>query len=196
MKSQRSLDQVAVELAEADRVLKKAEKAKEDLRSEFFFCATEQVKSERVLKRRALTIPKEFFHLTKMSFEDFVASRYPTWRLAEYESESMVHQFVLIIEEDPEYLPFEYIHAETREVVSRQVASAPPQVDTNTLKAEFPAVWEKIMKPVVVYELNDEALTTAVVEDPSLVGVLQRHYCYPRKPSKKLGPIRVAKEEE
>lgn len=196
MKSQkRSLAEVTTELAAVDRKLKATEKTRETLRAEFFFCATEQIKMEPLAKR-VLTLPKAFFHLTKMGFEDFVTSRYPTWRLENYESLPGTDTFTLIIEEDPEYVPYEYINDRTREVVSRQVASSSPQIDTETLKMERPDLWEKIMKPVITYEVNDEALTTAVVEDPSIVAVLQRHYCYPRKPSKKLGPIRVAKEEE
>lgn len=190
----RSIDEVARDLSDADRILKHAEKAKESLRKEFFSLATEQVRVTHVLKKRALTIPKSFFDTTGMTFEQFVVSRYPTWRLAEHKQED--EMVVLIIEEDPDFSPFTYQHPETREIITRQVAEASPQIDLETLRLENPLVWLEITRPVTSYELNEEALTALCVERPEIVALIQRHYRYGRKPSQKLAPIRVAKDEE
>lgn len=192
MSTQTELNKIVKELVTTDHKLRELNEKRDALRLKFFEYAEEGVKQDVGLVKRTVTVPIQFFIVTKMEFEDFSSSRYPEWRIVEVKQEAK--DVVFLLEQDPVYLPWSYTHPTTRHVVSKQIAIPSPSLDSDTFRLDQPELWGKVMKPVTTYEPDPVEIQQAIQENPDLVSVFQAHTKY-KKPTQKLGPIRMEKTE-
>jgi len=196
------LKTLILDLRKMDRITKKAEAKKKELRSELFDYATSE-NSEGVLARQVITIPLGFLNNIGMQENHFLASRYPGWRKVESrkvndqgeeDREGTLIEFLL--EKDPAYLPFS-IEVEDnglRITAGRTIQQNSPELDQRSLQKDMPEVFDKIMKPVVSYEVDTVKLEELLAKKPELLPRLELHFAYPT-PITKLSPIREKKDE-
>lgn len=195
-------EKVAAELIRVDREIKAAEKRKATYRGALFDHATE-VASKRVLARKVITLEKGWLGKVGISLDDFLTTRYPQWNLVEIEAEEQDDGTTLLhylLEENPVYQSFEIV-TEIEEddkiekvKTGRSIQQNDPTFDFDTLKRDMPEVFDRIMVPVISYELDEVAVIKVLEEDPSLHAKLQLHMSFP-KPITKLSPSRVVKED-
>jgi hypothetical protein len=193
-----NVEYVILQLADLDKKVKDAEEKKKQKRTELFHFAT--LENERqVLPRKTMRLPVGFLNKIKMQENDYLASRHPGWRKVESRKVDDSGQgdpngrwIEYLLEKDPAYLPwtFEVIGLSGETITAgRQVQQKAPEFDQRTLQLDLPEVFDKIMTPVVVYEVNGDKLETLLSEKPELLPEIERHFAFPA-PISKLSSIK------
>jgi hypothetical protein len=97
-----------------------------------------------------------------------------------------------LLEKDPAYLPYS-VEFEDFEGITftagRTIQQNSPEIDQRTLQKDMPEVFDTIMKPKVVYEVDTDKLEALLAEEPELLSKLELHFAYP-KPVTKLASIK------
>lgn len=167
------LTELSQELYELSTEIAEREARRGKLRKELFNFATEQIKiaesTSGTLPMKSVVIPEGWLEKIDISKEDFFKSRYPGWIILSEKGG------VYIIMKDPEYISWEYVDPDTHIKVAKQIQESTPEIDWKTLQLEDPELFERLAAPVVDYELNEEEYNRVVVENPTVVSILQRH---------------------
>ncbi len=178
------LSDITQRLGEAHRRWKEAEKAKNDARDEFFRAIKESAgpdmvaqgveEIEAVNEEEALRVAQRRFHRHKVL--DVVEQDVGRWKV--------------ILEEDLDYRPYQYVNPIDGQVYSKIIAENAPSLDDEALQTDHPDLWNRITREVYSRELLPlEEL------DPEDVEALQPYITIP-KPSIRMGNPRKATSEE
>ncbi len=127
--------------------------------------------AEHLLPTLTETIPNSFFEDTGMSHERFMATRYPSWNLIKLIEDD--EETTFIFRKRPEYMG-KVIELEDAKVSKIAVEYA-PEIDWESLGAEYPELAEKLSKEEVRKVVNDEALEQEAKDNPDLFAILRRH---------------------
>ena len=140
-----------------------------------------------------------------MTMDEFVESRFPGWIVEHVEKDIRTGDTVLIVKKDPNYMPLvidteyapDFFHEPKPVRVSKLVNEYSPEVDWETLTAEFPDLAEQLGKAVtrVEIELDEDVLERMVEEEPDILAKLQRHL-KTKKPVLKMTAREVQANEE
>lgn len=197
------INKLIEDLAYADRAEKLAKARKSELREQLFHVATLE-NEDNILPRQTFTIPVGFLNKVGMPENIFLASRWPGWRKIESrrvngDGEALPNgEWVeYLVEKDPAYLPWS-VEAQVDGltiVAGRSVQQKAPEIDQRTLQKDMPEVFDKIMKPVVNYEVDADKLQNLITDDPSMLAKIQLHFAYP-DPIAKLSPIKEIKDAD
>lgn len=173
-----NLSKLAYKQARIAQLLKRLEDAKKELRQELFEVADDSYEGKDYLVPvTSIYVPIEFFEKTGMSYEDFVATRYPAWELVSKSGDFDIK--VLILRKKTEYMPWEYEDDEVS--VARSISEATPDIDWDSMQLVDPDLFDRLAIPVTKYELNESVLQGAINEDKSIVTRL-RLYTVSKKP--------------
>ena len=195
------LNQIVLDLAETYKVEKKAEKLKKDLRAALFHAATLD-NSKGVLPRKTMRLPLGFLNKIGMQENHYLQSRHPGWRKVESRRingagvEDHTGLWIeFLLERDPAYLPYtiEAAGRGIRVTAGRTIQQKSPEMDQRSLQKDLPEVFDKIMKPVVVYEVDTDKLKDLITKQPELLPEIERHFAYP-DPVAKLSPIKEVED--
>lgn len=157
-----------------------AEKKKKEYR-QMFFDSIEFKPSE--LARQSVFVPLG---------EDpmkWAAIWYPRWRVVA--GGRVLDEWKIVIEEDPKYKSFTFIHPTSHKVYQRTVAESSPQVDLNELKEKNPLLYEKVTQ----YPVVEKILKPLNSLDPEDLAKLVK-YLQPPKLTLRMEKPRDAKPEE
>ena len=180
-----TLDEVLVELNKVTEEEKQAKLKKEELRAQLFDFADEDYEDkEYLLPTTTITIPYEFWFTTGFEEDGFFESRYPTWEVIGREESVTRLSTTYVLRKKPRYMPFAYEGEELK--LTKSVTEPTPDIDWETLEAECPDLFNKIVTEVVKYELDGDALLEAIEENPEVVAILQRHSYYTREPQQRV----------
>jgi hypothetical protein len=135
----------------------------------------------------------------------FLASRFPGWRKVESrkvndsgEEDPADWKWIeYLLEQDPAFMPWsvEVVDFEGVTVTAgRSIQQKAPEIDQRTLQKDLPEVFDKIMKPVVQYEVDVEKLEALLAEDPALLPKLELHFAFPA-PISKLASIKEVSDD-
>lgn len=186
-----SISEIARELKKVDVLRKEVEARRSFLRDEFFNEATGHVRTSS-LPRKVVVIENSFWARAELNETHFFVTRYPSWRVVERKSNEVEATYIL--ERDPSFVPWSFTDEETNIVVARQIVEATPEIDWVTLHKDRPDIFDRISRPKVIIELDEEGFGKATEEFPELPEVISRHLKV-KPPVKKLAPIREETEE-
>ena len=180
-----TLNEVTTKLGSSYREWKKSEKDKESYRKDFFDAVT---KTEPDLEQKYLKVNA----LTPQGVEEFVAKKYPRWRVADLRPDSEEdHSWEVIIEERPEFKTYSYVNKDDGFVYTKQVSSGSIFVDDERLADENPSLYEQV---TVIPEPQRQLRPLEELE-PELLAKLAE-YMYEGPPKVSLAAPRKAKPEE
>jgi hypothetical protein len=194
---------VVLGLHQADKTEKAAKKKKSELREALFHLAT-IYSEDQVLAKRTTQLPVGFLNKIGMPENVFIASRWPGWRKVESrkvndegEPDSNGEWIEYLLEKDPAYLRYdtEEVEGELTITAGRTIQQNPPEIDQRTLQKDLPEVFDAIMKPHVVYEVDNDKLEALLLENPELIPKIELHLAHP-EPIVKLSPIREVKDPD
>src|SRR5438105_636461 len=126
---------------------KHAERAKNELRDEFFRQINDHLKDE-VAPQLVVEFPTDDEEEALRQAQ----RQYVRYRIV---ATSKVDQgYQVILEEDPECRPFTYINPADGKVYQRIVSEGSPSLDDEELKQEKPELWQAITREVTTRELK------------------------------------------
>lgn len=194
----KNLTQVIIDLDEAIKAEKKAEKIKKELRGHLFHVATLE-NEKKVLPRKTIRLGVGFLNSIGMQENHFLASRFPGWnKVASRKVNDKGEQaqngtwIEYLLERDPAILPWS-IEVEKGDGSSlsagRSIQQKSPELDQRSLQKDMPEVFDKIMNPKVIYEVDVAKLEALIAAKPDLLPQLELHFSYP-EPVSKLSSIK------
>ena len=198
-----NLKSVVIGLARADQKEKQAKKEKSDYRSQLFHIATLE-RGSAVLPQRTIKIPVGFLNKIGMQENHFLVSRYPGWRKIQSRKvndagvEDREGKWIeYLLERDPALMPYTtQAKGDGFTVIAgRSIQQNDPELDQRSLQKDLPEVYDAIMVPKVVYEVNEDKLKALLSERPDLLPQIELHLAYPN-PIAKLTPIKEIAEGE
>jgi len=178
MKREEKLRQVAYKFYKAAQEEKRVKAEREELRSDLFRLLDYDFKGkDHLLPVRTFEVPEQFFRDTGLSYDEFVKTRSPGWKVEHVEKNVTTDLTTFVLKKDPNYVNriIEVDADEGKIQVSKEISEYPPEIDWETLVVERPDLYEKLAKEVVVIQLNDEELEKLFEEQPEELAVLQRH---------------------
>lgn len=129
-----TLEDITLKLGEADSLKKSSDKDRTKYKDLFFATATAML-SEGPLARKTVEIPKG-----TEGVEDFILSHNPGWSLMQVSED----ETKAVLEQDPKYLPFQFINPKDGKVYARSVREGSPMLDDDRLKVEDPDLYEEV----------------------------------------------------
>lgn len=179
MNRQERLEHLAKEIFLAKEKEKTYKEAIEDLRGKFFDLLEDDIRGKsHLLPVQTIEVPKEFFGTTGMTERDFIASRFPGWDVEHVEVNiaAGVHTFVL--KKNARYIPnVVEVELDGRKLrVSKEISEYEPDIDWNTLEAEDPKLFERLVRWEPTPVLDEDALEKMIEEKPEVLEKLRRHF--------------------
>jgi hypothetical protein len=172
-----NLTELGVEIADLNAEIKRLETQKDEKRKEFFAAANESyVDKEYLLPTTTLSVPLGIFIYIVET--EFLKTRFPSWEVIAQEDKPFQRDYVL--RKRPEYMPFSYQDEDVS--ISRSPSEGTPVVDWDHLKEYAPNIFEKLAKPVLSYELNEEALGELFNESPTIATVVTKYFTVHKAP--------------
>lgn len=197
MTREERLQQIAMDLFDISEEEKTNKKQRSELKEEFFRLLEYDFKGrDHILPVKTIEVPDSFWQSTKMTKDEFARSRFPGWNVEHVEKDITTGMTVFVLKRDPHYIPGiveisnEYDDGDTTIKVSKEVAEYTPEVDWTTLQQERPDLFERLSKPVITLELDDNELEKIANEQPYELATLERHMIV-REPALKVQPRRV-----
>ena len=190
--SNAKLTRLAKKLQKVDIARKKIEAERDALKAELFIVAAAENKT-KTLPRKVITIEASFWKKTKLSEAHFFATRFPSWNIVGKESNEQ--QATFILERDPHFVPWSYTDEESLVRIGKRISESAPDIDWNTLAAEDEALFARLAKPKVIYELDKVEFEKVMAAEPDALSVLSRHLTT-KRPTESLAPIRIVKDIE
>lgn len=179
MTRQERLAYIARQLYDAKTAEKDAKSNVSEFRDEFFRLHDEEFKNKDfLLPIKTVEVPEEFFTRTGLSKQEFVDSRFPGWQIQHCEYNSATGNTVFVFRKDTKFMPG-VIDIEDDDGatirVAKEISEFTPDIDWETLKNERPDLYDKLARPVLTYEINEEEFNRLVAEQPEELATLQRH---------------------
>lgn len=169
------------ELAEriyADSKLEKYYKEEREQAKEKLFQLIEDdfTHNDHLLPHRQLEIPDSFWEKTKYTEGEFFGSRFPGWKLNNKtvtDSSSSIYELV----RDPGYMAYS-VEINTDDgpfKVSKEISEYTPSFDWESLRDELPNLFDKLVKRIETFEINEDELDRLIQIEPEVLSQLQRH---------------------
>lgn len=192
MTREQRLQKIARDLFDISEEEKQSKKNRSDLREELFRLLEYEFQGrDHILPIKTVEVPETFWEATGMSKSEFVQTRFPGWNVEHVEKNIITKQTVFVLKRDPRYLPgVVELEDDPLIKVSKEVAEYTPEIDWTTLQQERPDLFEKLAKPKVVLELDDDALEKIANTEPEELATLERHMIV-KEPSLKVQPRRL-----
>jgi hypothetical protein len=175
---------VVAHLHELNEEEKQLKSEKEKLRQELFSYADSE-QSEFLLPTTTIEVPRTFWYATKLSPQEFLASRFPTWDLISHENDPTRFVDILVLRKKKEFMPWKYEDEDYS--LSKTPIEPTPEIDWDTLEQERPELSKRLKQAKVIYEINEEELNNVLQEDPTVYEVLRRHSTFTKTPSQRVG---------
>lgn len=193
MTREERLKKIARDLFDISEVDKHNKKEREELKQEFLRLLEHDFKGrDHVLPVKTIEVPQGFWTATSMTKEEFVQSRFPGWNVEHVEKNVSTGITVFVLKQNPHYIAgVVEIQTDNGLVkVSKEVAEYTPEIDWDTLRNERYDLFERLAKPVISLELDEDELGLIAVEQPEELATLQRHMKV-KEPSLKVQPRKV-----
>jgi len=193
MTREERLQKIAQDLYEISVDDKRNKSTRDDLKDEFFRLLDYEYKGRaHILPVKTIEVPDTFWHSTQMTYDEFVRSRFPGWNVEHVEKSISTNRTVFVLKRDPQYVPglVEVQDDEGTIKVAKEVAEYTPEIDWTTLQQERPDLFEKLSRPRVIMELDDDAFEKLAMEEPEELATLERHMVV-RPPALKVQPRRM-----
>jgi hypothetical protein len=171
-KLSKDLNLLTKEIMNVGEAIKRLEKSKESLRSQFFDCVNEYIAFSGTMETEV--IHRKF--ASRAEAEKYVIDNHPGWNLIQYEEDKIV------IEEDPAQMRFVWT-TEDGYQISRTTAVVGTKFDYEYLMDHAPDLFREIVESKTVYELNEKKAQALIEKSPQYLSILQE--------STKLGKIQL-----
>lgn len=178
MEPQEYLNKIAREFYHSIAEEKDAKEKRSELRDEFIRLADDQYSSrDHLLPVQTIEVDNSFFQKTGLTQDEFVSTRFPGWKVEHVEFNSATQKRTFVLKRDPHFLNQVVVveEGDDKIYVSKEVSEYTPEVDWDTLRLERPDLFERLVKPKVVFELNEDALEQMMDETPEDAAALKRH---------------------
>lgn len=162
---------VVKELGQINESRKALDRKLKALKPQFIEFADADEVPNYALETTSIFIPKEFWSATGISLEAFIETRYPTWELMHTENKD--DGDILILQKRKEFLNRTY--NEDGYTVSKVIVEGTTEIDWDTLQRERPDLFDKLARPRLVIELDENEFARMVNEDPEFISILDRH---------------------